>query len=112
MNDLTVFQQALGPELQALGRRAIGDGIYSPYTEVISSKNEFDPKEVAIFKNRVLSRHETYNGLLKNFNVLRHAFRHSNNNLEVAHRLHFHAVIVLVQMQLDNKGFTLFDVYP
>ena len=84
----------------------------SPYTEVISSKNEFDPKEVAIFKNRVLSRHETYNGLLKNFNVLRHAFRHSNNNLEVAHQLHFHAVIVLVQMQLDNKGFTLFDVYP
>ena len=111
MNDLTVFQQALGPALLAMGRRAIGDGIYSPDTEVITSKNDFDPAEVAIFKNRALARHEKYNGLLKNFNVLRHAFRHSNNNLEEAHRLHFHAVIVLVQAQLDNSSFTLFDSY-
>ena len=111
-NDLTVFQEALGPALLGLGRRAIGDGIYSPDTDVITSKNDFDPKDLAIFKNRSLARHEKFNGLLKNFDVLCHAFRHSNNNLEEAHRVHFHAVAALVQTQLDNGGFKLFDVYP
>ena len=111
-NDLGVFKEALGPALLAIGKRAIGDGIYSSYTEVISSKNDFDPADIAKFKNRSLARHEKFNGLLKNFNVLHQTFRHKHGDLLVQHRKHFLAVLVLVQTQLDNGGFTLFDVYP
>ena len=73
---LPTRRRDLVPALAALGRRALGDGIYHS-DPVISGKNEFDPKEISIFKNRSLSRHEKYNGLLKNFNVLREAFRHT-----------------------------------
>ena len=115
-NDLGVFHEALGPALFQLGKRAIGDGIYSSATHVISSKNELDPAEVAIFKNRALARHEKYNGLLKNFKVLSTNFRHKDqsedNDIIKLHRTHFHAVAVFVQTQLDNGGFTLFDAYP
>lgn len=118
MNDLTVFQQALKPALEALPtdepRRIIGDGIYCGEPDWISTKNEFDPKEVSVFKNRSLARHEKYNGLLKNFNVLHQEFRHGRGegNMEENHRLHFHAVVVLVQIQLDLGSFKLYDVYP
>lgn len=97
MNDLTVFKEALGPALLAIGSRAFGDGIYSPDADVILSKNKFDSEEVGVFfKNRSLSRHEKCNGLLNNFNVLFSVFLHSQADVVQAHWMHFHAVIVLV----------------
>ena len=91
--------------------------IYSSEPTYISNKNEFDPYEVAQFKNRALLRHEKYNGLMKNFFVLEHSFRHkatlnNKNDILNLHGKHFRAVGVLVQTQLDNGGFTLWDVYP
>ena len=119
MNDLTVFQQALLPALRNRStpdnpRRVLGDGIYGGEPDFISTKNEFDPKEVSVFKNRALSRHEKYNGLMKNFNVLRQVFRHGRGegNMEDNHRIHFHAVAVLVQLQLDLGGYKLYETYP
>ena len=122
LNDMQVCQQALIPALQALPnqpRRLLGDGIYSSEPDWISTKSNFDPKEISIFKNRALSRHEKYNGLLKNFNVLHHEFRHGRHgkeleghSLEEIHQLHFHACIVFVQVQLDLGGYRLFDSYP
>lgn len=110
--DLGVFEEELGPALVELGKRAFGDGIYASYTAAISSKNEFDPSDIAKFKNRSLSRHEKFNGLLKNFGVLHGVFRHKHGDLLIQHRKHFLAVVVLVQTQLNNDGFTLWDPYP
>jgi len=117
-NDLGVFQEELKGRLQQLAERAnaprrlIGDGIYSGEPDYMSTKNDFDPYEIVQFKNRGLSRHEKYNGLLKFFKVLSHPFRHQNGDIINQHRMHFLAVVVLVQTQLDNGGFTLADVYP
>ena len=118
MNDLEVSKQALLPELKRLKdiynqpRRIIGDGIYSSEPEFISNKNSFDPKELSIFKQRALARHERFNGLLKNFGVLHHIFRHGRGNVEDVHRYHFHACCELVQIQLNLGVYTLFDSYP
>jgi len=117
-NDLGVFQENLREALSDLSddkdapRRVIGDGIYSGDPDFVSTKNDFDPYEIAQFKNRALSRHEKYNGLLKNFKVLADRFRHQNDDIVAQHRMHFLAVNVLVQTQLDNGGYTLYDVYP
>ena len=116
-NDLQVLQQALIPALAALPnqpRRLLGDGIYGGEPDWVSTKSTFDPKEISTFKNRALARHEKYNGLLKNFNVLHHEFRHGKGegNMEANHQLHFHAVIVFVQVQIDMGGYRLFDAYP
>jgi len=110
--DLMVFTEELHEELLRLGRRAIGDGIYASCTDTISSKNRLDPRDIRKFKDNASARHEALNGLLKNFNVLKHEFRHQGKDFLSSHKLHFLAVAVLVQAQLDNGSFKLFDVYP
>ena len=114
-NDLGIFQESLMGALEDLSevhpRRVIGDCIYSGEPYYVSTKNDFDPLEIMRFKNRALSRHEKYNGLLKNFDVLSKPFRR-HSDLVNEHRKHFHAVIVLVQVQLENGGFKLWETYP
>ena len=108
-NDLQVYRLALKQEMQALpGRRIIADGGYGGEEDVISLKNDLDPREVAKFKDRAMARQEKFNGLLKNFNILRMAFRHGRENHVVA----FEACCCLVQFQIDNGSVALFDSYP
>ena len=108
-NDLQVYRSALKQEMQALnGKRIIADGGYQDEGDVISLKNELDPRELAQFKDRALARHEKFNGLLKNFNVLSDVFRHGRENHVVA----FEACCCLTQYQLDNGSVALFCAYP
>ena len=108
-NDLSVYRLALKQEMQRMpDRRIIADGIYNDEEDVISQKDELDPRELQEFKDRALSRHEKFNGLLKNFNILNSKFRHGRDNHVVA----FEAVAYLCQIQLDNGSVALFDAWP
>ena len=109
-NDISVFRQSLKNELlaQCPGRRVIGDRGYRGETELISTRNEFDPPEIAEFKDRALARHETFNQKLKCFACLRQRWRHS---LEL-HMEAFHACCVLVMTQIECGAASLFDPYP
>lgn len=109
-NDLTVFESRLMGEMEARipGRRAIADGIYAPAAGYISTQNDLDPPEVAKFKDRALSRHEKFNGLLKNYDILTKKFRHGREN----HRVAFEAVCAVVHYELECGGCSLFDPYP
>ncbi len=53
----------------------------------------------------IMSRHETLNGRLKQFNILNERFRHST----YLHSRCFYAVLNLVQLSIEN-GEPLFDV--
>ena len=111
-NDLEVARQELIPALRQYGRgrRAMGDGICAALdvTDVISTKNAYDPREIEEFKDRVGSRHECYNKFLKNFQVLKEKFRHELDT----HKAHFEAVNTLACYQLDNGSYNLWDSYP
>jgi hypothetical protein len=68
--DIAVFRESLKTNLPR-GKRVIGDDGYRGEPDYISTKNEFDPREVAEFKERVLARHESFNQRLKIFNCLK-----------------------------------------
>lgn len=56
-------------------------------------------------EKRVLARHETLNGRIKEFAILRNRFR---NNLK-KHPKVFHAVVNVIQVSISN-GEQLFDL--
>jgi hypothetical protein len=64
------------------------DADYFIYPDVCNAEREH---------KRIMSRHETVNGRIKNFNVLSHVFRHDKNK----HSLCFHAVVNIVQISID-----------
>lgn len=109
-NDLTIFQRGLKNVLAVRwpGKRAIADDIYTAEPEYISTRNEMDPREIELFKDRVKCRHEKFNGLLKNFGCLHEKFRHGVANHEVA----FKAVCAIVHYELETGGAKLYDPYP
>jgi hypothetical protein len=113
LNDLDVARSNLFPKLREFGRgkRIIADGIYGAEedSDLVSTKNPFDPREVDKLKDRASARHEAYNNKLKRWNVLAHRFRHSDLTF---HRQCFEAVNVVCCVQMDNHTSTLFDAFP
>jgi hypothetical protein len=115
-NDLQVARGELLPKLRqycnekGVERRIIGDGSYGAQEEwdVISIKNEFDPPELAEFKNRASARQEAFNKLLKNWRVLDTVFRGGMNH----HKECFEAVAAICCYQIDNGSCNLFEAYP
>lgn len=89
--------------------RLIADDGYfeNALLDILSLRNEFDPRDVEQFKNRVLSRHETFNGRTKNYRCLTARFRHNHD----VHRQCVEAICVTLQLELDNNVTTLFDPY-
>lgn len=83
---------------------------------VFTYRNEMDPRELAYFKERQLSRHETVNGRSKNFRILDMKFRHDrgyDENREFSHhKAVTEAVFVTIQLELDLGEYELFDPYP
>ena len=63
------------------------------------------PENLAM-QARVRSRHETFNGRLKNWGILSQVFRHDNISL---HGTVFHACAVITQLMVEN-GEPLFAV--
>ena len=87
MNDLSIFksriQHVLGEE------RVIADSIYRSEKCVIPSDVYMHEHDL---HSRIRARHETVNSRLKNFEILRCAFRHDVNK----HSICFHAAAQLV----------------
>jgi len=99
-SDLKLARESFVLSVDA-GERTIGDKGYKDSTFFIlrNSRNEDVHK-------RILSRHETVNKRLKQFQILKHNFRH-----ELAkHPMVFHAVANITQIKLKN-GEPLFSVH-
>lgn len=98
--------------------RVIADDGYfaEDLMNVLSFRNEFDPREVAYFKDCALSRHERFNGLTKNYKILKVNFRHDrgdNPNREFPrHKAVVEAICVTLQYEFDLGVKNLFDPYP
>lgn len=109
-NDLSTFRLKLKTEMetQIPGKRAIGDKGYRGEPDLISTRNEFDPAEIAEFKDRALARHETFNQRVKLFKCFTTLWRHELSfNGES-----FRACCALTMYQIDSGGTSLFDPYP
>ena len=88
--------------------RAIGDKGHRGEPDYLSARSEYDPIEIAQFKNRVLARQENFNRLIKLFKCLVHAFRHGISQ----HAICFKAVCAIQCYALENESLSLLDVYP
>lgn len=73
--------------------------------KMFSIPSNTDSKENKDFKNRVRLRHETFNGRLKNFNILDQTFQYKRDR----HLSCVLAVACIVQYQMNN-GAPIFDV--
>lgn len=118
VNNITVFRgDGLTKSLRGkvdeeelnLGRniRGIADEGYRGEPEYLSTRNQFDPREVANFKNRALARHENFNAKLKTFDILNGTFRHGPQKQQIA----FEAVCAITVYKME-AGEGLFDPYP
>eukprot|EP00934_Nitzschia_sp_Nitz4_P005904 Nitzschia sp. Nitz4//scaffold798_size1094//38//1071//NITZ4_009331-RA/size1094-snap-gene-0.0-mRNA-1//1//CDS//3329558184//5894//frame0 len=90
-NDITIFcEGGLKDKLAATGKVAIGDRGYRGHPAQVTVPNLMNRKSVRIFKTRAQCRHETFNGLLKNFHVLDTRYRNSR----ACFKLTFEAIAV------------------
>lgn len=106
-SDIKIFREdglmAMIPE----GRLVIADKGYRGEPGVVSFPNHLDEEAVRNFKKRVRARHETFNGRLKTFDVLKQVFRH--RPVLSQHKACLEAVAVITQCEM-NMGFKLFTV--
>lgn len=115
--DGTIFKEgglmaALRQKRQQTGRELVfiaDDGYFeNAILDCLSLRNEFDPRELAYFKDRALSRHESLNGKTKNYRCLKDTFRHSHD----LHRCCVESICVTLQLAMDNNELDLMDAYP
>jgi hypothetical protein len=92
-------------KLELLGKKAIGDLGYRGFQAAVSVPNPYDSRRVRLFKSRACLRHETFNGLIKEFDCLKGRFRHAPAKFATC----FEAVCVLCQYKLQADR-PLFDV--
>jgi DDE superfamily endonuclease len=113
-NDAKIYRTfGLHKKLKQSGKKAIADEGYRGFS-TISTHNALDTEPVREFKRRARQRHEAYNGMLKQFQVLSDRFRCKTNPKErftAAEKLQmcFEAVNVLVQYKMDLTD-PLFDI--
>lgn len=110
-SDISIFRQEGGlADKIKKGKKAVADRGYRCATtpdvqEKVSLPSEYDPPELNNYKSRIRLRQETYNGRLKNFEILAETFTHGFDK----HKFAMEAVIVIVQYQMDN-GSPLYEV--
>lgn len=107
-NDLTIFREGLRDRIPP-GKRVIGDDGYLGEADLISTRNvDFDPREVAYFKERAMSRQEAFHTRLKNFHCLSTDFRHGKEQ----HKNAVEAICALLMHEYANGTSSLFDPFP
>jgi hypothetical protein len=109
-NDKTIFAKAGGlkERLRAANVKAIGDKFYNGHPNEASCFNAYDDEDVREFKRRALLRHEKFNGLLKQFDVLDSRYRHLSGEKFGSC---FEAVAVICQYRIELEcPTTLFDI--
>lgn len=82
------------------GEKTLADKIYKDATFFILPND--DNKDI---HSRIMSRHETVNKRLRQFNILKNTFRHDISK----HPIVFHSVVNLTQLIIQN-GQPLFNV--
>ena len=116
-HDISIYRSKLKGVMKkkAPGKLAVGDRGYRGEADLITIPSSHDGQDVRDFKSRALSRHETFNGRLKNFTVLDERFRHGHDRKQEddmvrKHQACFFACAVLVQVEMD-LGKPIFPVY-
>ena len=105
-NDITVFREGgLLEQLKARKQSAIGDKGYNGEPEHCSTFNAHDNSGVRLFKSRALKRHENFNNLLKQNQILDTRFRHGEQRFACA----FEACCVLAQYRIQGE-IPLYDI--
>ena len=89
----------MADKLRALGKKGIGDKIYIGDQDVCVTYNALNAEEVKEFKRRAQMRHETFNGFMKDFDILTVAFC-SPSDAKFA--TCFEACAVLTQYRLEH----------
>ena len=99
--------------------RIIADDGYfkEELVDTLSFRNEFDPLEIEWYKDRSLSRHETFNGRTTNFRCLVKKFHHDRSSDNTAqefpkHQACVEAICVTIQYEFDLGETKLLDPYP
>jgi len=121
-HDLEVFRKELKAMIEskqaARGTKCkvLADDGYKAleFYNLLSYRNELDPKDIAWFKDRALSRHERFNGLTKNFKTMKSIFHHDRGNTNGQHNRHkecLEAICVALQYELDLGITSLIDPY-
>jgi hypothetical protein len=106
-NDKRIWKEGAGALLPD-GMRAIADTGYRGSKGVSIPDGKRDSKLANVFKRRVRGRHETFNGRIKNFAILRETFRIRKDRM-MRHKTVLGAICVIVQYQMEN-GSPLFAV--
>ena len=81
-------------------------------------RNDLDSRELKYFKDRALSRHESYNRLTKNFRCMLLPFRHDHGRNDEAldqfprHKDCMEAICVTIQFELDMGIKSLLVAVP
>ena len=71
------LQQTTGDDIRVIA----DDGYFKKdLLGILSFRNEFDPRDIAWFKDRALSRHEQFNGYTKRFKILEERFSHDHTS--------------------------------
>lgn len=105
-SDLHIFKhKGLKELLREKKKRGIADGGYPGYPDLLSTPNALDSKLIKKFKSRALKRHETFNGMTKNFDCLSVRFRHDVDSFA----LFFEAVCVICQYRIEHDQ-PLYDI--
>jgi DDE superfamily endonuclease len=104
-NDISIFKNRGLREMIPEGSWAIADNGYRGILTKIRTSSSLDTEAVRRLKSRAKARHESFNGKLKNFAVVRDRWRHKINK----HAIAFKAVCVICQYQMEN-GSPLWDV--
>ena len=105
-NDITVFREGgLLDELKKRKQKAIGDKGYNGEKKYVSTFNAHDNAGVKVFKSRALKRHENFNNLLKQNQILDTRFHHNHERFACA----FEACCVLAQYRIQGE-IPLYDI--
>ena len=104
-SDLAVFRKPGGLKSKIpVGKRVIADQGYKAES-MLSTRNPMDTKDVKELKRRAKARHETFNGMLKNFQILSQRFRTTNRGADDIldrHKTVFEGCCVLVMYEIAD----------
>eukprot|EP00977_Amphora_coffeiformis_P007617 scaffold1684_cov214-Amphora_coffeaeformis.AAC.1 len=107
--DITIFRKKLIHKLEVGEMVEADKGYRGEPTKVRIPVDHINPGQKKQ-KNRARARHETVNHHFKDFGVLRQIFRHPVTTYNMSkHKAVFNAVVVIVQLQINN-GEKLFQV--
>lgn len=101
-NDGVIYDKTLAGKLPP-GKVMIGDKAYRNKQGCSAPNAHFDSKQLNQFKRRARARHETFNGRLKNFKIMKECFR-STQDKRFKHRCAFEACCVIVSFQIKTTN--------